>query len=122
MRHFFPQLTHEAPLQEVGFEVGWQQLQRLSNQELGGSTIDTLQVAVVQEEVAWQPVLLSGGKARGSLDQSTRQGLTGLENSLLTLLGGNLPANAAPEYALDNFTEVVIPQFNPRTGAWQMSA
>ena len=103
----------------VAFEVGWQQLQRVS---VGSyeHCLDTLQEAVVQEEQGWQPVVLSG-RPGPQLDRPTLSGLAALEGSLQCLLSGLLPSAMPAEYQLSQFSEVIIPQFNARSGHWQMS-
>ena len=44
-----------------------------------------------------------------------------LEGSLQCLLSGLLPSAIPAEYQLSQFSEVIIPQFNARSGHWQMS-
>lgn len=107
----------------LGFEASWQQLQKDQTQAQE-CLVDTLQEAVIQEEMSWQPVLLSGGRGFQAplLDAQTHQGLTDLENCLQNFLLGSFPSTAPQAQLLEGFSEVVIPQYNARSGCWKLSA
>lgn len=101
----------------TSFESGWQQLQKVNLCE-SGCLVDTLQEARVQEEAGWQPVLLSQ-RQLPALDQETLGALADLDDCLFGFLSAALTSMNTPQtQTLTTFTEVVIPQFNPRTGRW----
>jgi len=107
----------------LGFEASWQQLQRDQSQAQE-CLVDTLHEAIIQEELGWQPVLLSGGRGCQAplLDAETHQGLNELENCLQFFLLGRFSSAAPATQVVEGFSEVVIPQFHSRSGCWKLSA
>lgn len=115
----YGQMMMQVTTQEenTNFESGWQQLQKLSFGD-DKNLVDTVSDAEVQDELGWEPVVLSQRTCTPVLDPQTRLALADLEDCLFSFLNASLPAHTRPQQTVTSFTEVVIPQFNPRTGRW----
>ena len=112
-----------APLQSLGFEAGWQQLSRLHSPPLE-PTLDTLQEPEVIEQMGWQAVVLSAaGSRRGpALGADVEAGLLQFQEGLESLLLQAMPSSAPLTLVLENYSEVVVPQFQAHTGRWQRAS